>query len=1031
MKTFSVGRILFVCALALLLHSPAWGQAGNQGSVSGTVVDQKGGAVSGAAVSLKSAATGASYEVAADPDGAFVFSVVPVGTYELTAKRDGFNTVVWKKVEVNVGARVNLTVTLTVATQAAVVEVTDEAPLVETTRTQVSSIVNSNSVSNLPVLGRNFMNFALLTPGVTLDRRDGDISFAGQRGTLNSLVVDGADNNNTFFGQTTGRTGSGRAPYQFSQDAVAEFQVNSNSYSAEFGHAGGAVINVVTKSGTNTLHGTAFEFYRDTALNAQDSVSKSLGRGKSPLHFHQFGGNLGGPIVKEKAFFFFDYDGQRNTLPNAVFLGLPSGFALSADPVTAAYQQTALDYLNARANSWTRTQNLNVILGKVDWNIAAKHHLTGRINSARFTGNNFENGGSQNSLEHTGASLVTTDTLALRVTSTFTPKVTNVAGFTYMRDNEPGESNSPNPEATIREVGNTILTVGRNNFSPRYTNIKRYQWSDTVALVLGKHSVKFGADFMRDRIGNFFPGNFSGNYTFNTLAAFGMSLSGVTPPSGSATYLQAFAGANTSGPLTAPNLFDSGAFAQDEWRLRKNFTLNLGVRYDVLRVDQPTTTNPAALAKGINTSYIKNPGNGAEPRVGFAWTPLSNNRLVVRGGYGIFFGRTPSILYGTAMSNNGLNVATYSYSPTSSPVMPLYPNNLCGAPDPSGVSPSCPAPVGGTAGTPIIFVFDPFYKQPLIQQWSMGAEYEVVRNLSVSVTLLGLRGTHLQRTRDINLGALSTATAQIYGTSNVVPYLRYGTTRPIAGFGRILQFEGSAWSSYKGLAFQATKRFTKGYQFSVAYTLSRVVDTNPDATAVVPGGGDDAKMVEYPTIPNTDYANGQNDQRHRLVVSGIWDLDTYTKGYSTNMRRLIGGWELSGILTAQSGQPYSAGVSSDINRDGNSRSDRSPLLGRDTFQLPRNITLDPRITKNIQVNERMKFQLLLEAFNLFNKNNVFAVFTGKYSQFTPTLADPCGLLVAPTPTICLKPSATFGLQTSNFNTPISPRIVQLGAKFIF
>ena len=286
-----------------------------------------------------------------------------------------------------------------------------------------------------------------------------------------------------------------------------------------------------------------------------------------------------------------------------------------------------------------------------------------------------------------------------------------------MRDNEPGQANSPNPEATVREGGN-VLVVGRNFFSPRYTNIKRYQWSDTVALVLGKHSVKFGADFMRDRISNFFPGNFSGNFTFNSLAAFGMSLNNEAPPTTDATYFQAFAGANTSGPLTAPNLFDSGAYAQDEWRLRKNFTLNLGVRYDVLRVDQPTTANPAALAKGINTSYIHNPGNGAEPRVGFAWTPLSSNRLVVRGGYGIFFGRTPSIMYGTAMSNNGVNVATYKFTGAA---MPFYPHNLCGLPDPSGASPSCPVPVGGSTPKPTIFVFDPFYKQPLVQQWSLGA----------------------------------------------------------------------------------------------------------------------------------------------------------------------------------------------------------------------------------------------------------------------------------------------------------------------
>jgi hypothetical protein len=1026
MNALSTLRIVLCFVLVVAVTSPAWGQGGNQGSVEGTILDQKGGAVPAVALQLRNAATGVSLSSTADAEGFFRFPVVPVGSYELTAQKEGFTTLTQKDIGVTVGARLNFNLTLTVASQVASVTVSSDVPLVETTRSQVSTTVDSQSVANLPVLGRNFINFVLLTPGVTLDRRDGDISFAGQRGTLNSLVVDGADNNNTFFGQTTGRTGSGRAPYQFSQDAVAEFQVNSNSYSAELGRAGGAVINVITKSGSNTFHGTAFEFYRDTSLNAQDSITKSRRQAKSPLHFHQFGGNLGGPVAKDKLFFFFDYDGQRNTLPNFVFLNLPTGFTVSTDPVIAGFQNDALAYLTARAQSWTRTQNQDVYLGKADWHISQNHLLTDRINSQRFTGNNFENGGTQNSLEHTGASLVTTDTFSARLTSTFSSKVTNVASYTYLRDNEPGQANSANPEATIRQ-GGTVLVVGRNFFSPRFTNIHRHQWGDTVTLVEGHHVLKMGVDFIRDQIGNFFPGNFSGSYTFNSLESFGRNLDGVAQRvAADVSYLQAFGGAGTTGPTTNPNLFESGAFLQDEWRLRRNLTLNLGIRYDVQRVDRPTTSNPAALAVGVNTGFIQNPGNGAEPRVGFAWTPLANNRLVVRGGYGIFYGRTPSIMYGTAMSNNGLNVATFNFSGAA---IPRYPNNICGAPGAAGTSPSCSAPTGGASNPPIIFSFDPTYKQPMVQQWSLGIEHEFVRDFSVNISYVGLHATHLQRTRDINIPAtLGTSNVLLGAATIAIP--RYGA-RPISAFNRIEQFEGSSGSLYHGLAIQLNKRLRKGFQFTTSYTWSHVIDDNPDATAVVPGGSDDAKMVQFPTFAGTDRSSGQNDQRHRFVVSGIWNLDSYTKGMSAASRYILGGWEPSGIFTEQSGQPYSGLVAGDLNNDGNSRTDRFPGLGRNTFYLPRNASLDPRITKDLRLRESMKFQLILEAFNVFNKNNVFAVSTTQYSFSTSTST--CGVTPPfPAGVIgCLLPSATFGTQTSNFSTPISPRIVQLGAKFIF
>ncbi|MGH9865336.1 MAG: carboxypeptidase regulatory-like domain-containing protein, partial [Candidatus Acidiferrales bacterium] len=445
MRVRNILICLAVFFLIFTLARPAFSQGANQGSIQGTVTDQSGAAVPAVDLKATNTQTGISFTTVSDADGLYTFLVVPVGTYTVVAEKSGFATVTQQNVIVTVGSRITLNLSMPVAGQQSTVTVSAEAPIVETTKSEVNATVNERAIADLPVNGRNFINFVLLTPGVTTDNRGGDISFAGQRGTLNSLVVDGSDNNNTFFGQTLGRTGSGRAPYQFSQDAVQEFQVNSNDYSAELGNAGGAVINVVTKSGSNQFHGAAFEFYRDRAMNANDPIQIGRGKPRQPYHFNQFGGDLGGPIVKDKLFFFFDYDGQRNTVANFVFLNLPPGFV----PANAN-ETTAVNYLAARANSWNSTFNQNVYLAKVDWHLSSNEMLSARYNAQRFTGLNLESGGAQNSVEHTGASDVTSDTLTATLTSTLRPTLVNVFQFNYGRDNEPGFANSDLPQVTVR-----------------------------------------------------------------------------------------------------------------------------------------------------------------------------------------------------------------------------------------------------------------------------------------------------------------------------------------------------------------------------------------------------------------------------------------------------------------------------------------------------------------------------------------------------------------------------------------------------
>ncbi len=1046
----SLRRSAGIClAVPLFLVCTASAQRGTSGSIEGTITDVQGAAISGAKLSAVNSDTGLKLESVSDESGLFHFPVVPPGTYVVTAENAGFSNYA-VRVSVAVGVTIDLPIQLKVGTQATSVTVTSETPIVEVTRSSVQSSINELVVSDLPTLGRNFINFTLLTPGVTTDVRGGDISFAGQRGTLNSLIVDGSDNNNTFFGQTLGRTGSGRAPYQFSQDAVQEFQVNSNAYSAEYGNAGGAVINVVTKSGTNQFHGTGFEFFRDRGLNATDPIAKAQGKPKQPYHFNQFGGNIGGPVLKDRLFFFFDYDGQRNTTQNLI---LPvSGCAA---PSTDANVTAACTYLLARSASWTSGFNQDVYLGKADWHINSNELLTVRVNSQRFTGANLENSGSTNSLEHTGTATVTSDTISGQLTSTISHRFVNEFRAAYVRDNEPGQANSANPEASVFNGGQLQLTVGRNFFSPRFTNIKRGQFADVLTWIKGRHTVKFGGDFLTDAIANFFPGNFSGAYTFNSLRTFGCSLLG-TPCYGAGDQLvEAFGGTGTTGPTTHPDLSEYSGFIQDEWRITSSFTLNPGLRYDYESLAQPHVLNPIAAQAGILTNRINKDKNNFGPRLGFAWTPNSfHQRIVVRGGYGIYYGRTPSILVGTAHSNNGLQVVTLTYRSTSIPV--TYPNTVCGAPV---ANPSCPPPAPGpgvpTPPPPTIFLFNPNYVEPYTQQASLGVEYQLAKDTALTVSYLGVRGVHLQRTRDVNLAGEVPATIGIAGTSTVLNYLQYpkpagtpsacppglfvvpssNTCRPNGNFQRIEEVESNANSTYNGLIIQLNKRFGHNYQILGSYTYGKVIDDAPDATSVVPfSGGDDAKMVSDPGNVRADRAAGVNDQRHRFVLSGVWNLN-YAQGFSGPAKQILGGWELSGILTAQSGQPYSAMVNTDLNNDSNRSTDRTPGVGRNTFYLPRSVSLDPRITKNVQLTERLRLQLIGEAFNIFNHSNINGVSRTQYAVVPNTL-DPVTLLplCASTVAQCLEPPKVANPKNFPFQFPMSditPRIVQLAAKLVF
>ncbi len=975
---------LFFVLFAILVPFSGFAQSSN-GSISGSVTDDSGGALPGVTVTATNTATSATRSTVSNSVGHFEVPLLPPGMYRVSAELSGFLSVK-SLVNVNVGSDTALNLKMKQGI-AETVTVTAAAPIIETTKSGVSSVVDEKAIQNLPSNGRNFIDFVLSTPGVVRDVRGGDISFAGQRGTLNSMVVDGANNDNTFFGQTVGRTGSGRAPYQFSNDAVKEFQVNANAYSAEYGRAGAAVINVVTKSGTNDFRGSAFDYYRDKRLNANDYINRINNRAKSPYHYDQYGFSGGGPIVRDRHFFFANWDRQRNSVPNLVVLG---GGRITSFPTDAATQQ-GLSILQGLGNEYSRQQNQDVYLLKTDHELRVNQHLSFRYNRQRFQGINFENGGITNSSQHSGNSNVFTDSLSTVFDSTVGSSFFNEVRAQYLKDREPGEANNADPEAQIRQSGIVVLIIGRNSFSPRETTIKRYQVADTATYVVQNHTIKGGFDYSNDDILNFFPGNFSGVYRFDRVADFANK-----KPS---RFDQAFPGAGTSGPFTHPDLRETGLFAQDEWHVLPSLTLNLGLRYDRQQMEQPSVLNPdqQLQAAGYRTDRVPVDTNNWAPRLGFAWTQ-GQGRTVVRGGYGIFYGRTPSIMIGTAHSNNGINVQTITFRGNQ---MPAYPNIFSSI------------PTGATLPKPTIFVFDPDFQNPKVQQASLGFEQQIGTDMAVGLIYQNVRGDDLPRSRDVNVSNPTTVTATIAGGGSAT-FTRY-TGRPFTNFTRIIAFESNARSDYNGLTVDLQKRFANNWQARIAWTHSMIKDNKPDATAVVPfSSGDDTKYVSDPLNIDRDYTYGENDVRDRLALSGVWSLDSYARGVQNPvLHALASGWTISGIVSYQTGQPFSPNVETDLNNDGNANNDLAPGFRRNSMRLPSQLHVDPRIARDIPLTRGVRLQLIAEAFNVLNRSNVNGVNRAFYSYNATTNT--------------LTPLTTFRTPTSS----VGPRIVQMAGRVTF
>jgi Carboxypeptidase regulatory-like domain/TonB dependent receptor len=996
--------LLFLFVLSLFTTAASAQSQATTGNIEGRVVDAQGAAVPNVTVTATSQDTGLQKTAQSNDDGNFILPLLPPGTYKVeTTALQGFAVSTYENIKVTVGAKSSLEITLTAGGSVNVVDVSAEGQGVETTRTSISSTVDERRVTNLPTNGRNFLDFVTLTPGIVRDpTRAGDLAVGGQKGTLNSLQIDGTSSDNTFFGQSSGRIGSGRAPSQFSIDTVKEFQVNQNGFSAEFGRAAGAVINVVTKSGTNRFTGSAFEYFRDESLNARNPLLVAANRVRPAGQINQFGGTFGGPIRKDKVFFFAAYEGQRSNLPNPVVLN-----SLRFAPAAA---QTLLA---PKVTSYNIDRKQDTFLGKVDFNINDKNQVWVRFNQQNFTGTNLENSGTLSAEEHTGNSNVKTSALTTQWTHTITPSYFNEFRFQYSRDREPGLSNSDAPEVSVTAsaggINDGTFSFGRNNFSPRETTVNRYQLVNNQTFLVGNHSVKYGADLLFDRIFNFFPGLFAGSYTFTSYANL---VAGI--PS---RYRQSFAGAGTTGGTTKPNNSEYGFFAQDDWRVTPKLTLNLGLRYDYQTIAKPPISNPNPLlvAAGFDTGFQPKDKNNLAPRFGFAYG--FNEKMVLRGGYGLFYARTPAILTGTAHSQNGIQVVAIDINCVTTPALcPTYPNVFSAV------------PTNVAAVTPNLYLFSREYKQPYTQQARLQFEREIFANTTFSVQYTLFKGQDLTRTRNANLSApVATVAANPSGES--FTFQRFLNPRPIPQFQRISLFESTAKSFYQGLSFELNRRFSNRWQFNSSYTLSKAKDNKPDQTSVVPGGGDDAKIAENQFDLSGEYGRSDLDVRHRFIFSPVYETGTFKYSENKVIRALLSDYVITGIFTAQSGLAYSALVSGDPNGDGITSTDRVPGTRRNQYSTPATYQVDMRVGRIIRFGERSRLSLFAEGFNIFNRPNVLAVNNTLYafSAANATLPNRLGAAATnfgtPRQFISSSPSFTFN---SSYN-----REFQLGIRFDF
>jgi Carboxypeptidase regulatory-like domain/TonB dependent receptor len=927
-----------VCSLVLVLASCVLLRAQNvvlTGALGGRITDQSGAVVPGALVLLRNLATGVQQSAETNHAGLYRFPVLMPGSYSVTTSIKGFRDV-QALVQVRVGNTTSQDIKLQVGASGDTVKVVAVTPLLRPEESSASTVIDRSLIEELPLNGRKYTNFMMLTPNTSYDGDTGLVSVAGQQGGedsgyangngSNAFTVDGSNATNNYFADIVGRN---RIPYLYGEDSIQEFQVSVSPYSAVYGGAAGFV-NAVTRSGSNVFHGSAFYYNRNSATGANDALDEAAGNPKPEDDLQQFGGGVGGPILHDRLWFFVDYEQQLRNNPIPVInsalatnssnlasfltanFGIPAGTTLPApngplpipgndsapDPANSVYLQqvsNAINALNSNLGTKARSGNDWVITPRLDYQATNRDSLFLSINANRFNSPGgvildptVGNYGTQTLAN----AYVRTFQASVGWTHTFSSRLLNEFHASTSQDNEIATPTdlAPNTPTVILDSP-AAFTLGNAAFSIGRVFERQYSIADRIDYVIGKHTLQFGFDFNRSWDADTDDGGADPNeavdsgsplglYEFPNLEAFALG-----------EYINfSQAAGNPTFSFAVPYY---GFYVQDTFRALPQLTLEMGLREDFQIYPQPAE-NPAFPLTGQYPNQFQR----LAPRLGFAWQPAS--KTVVRGGFGMFYTNMNGLNYRNAVISNGLlsqqSEANASY--TSGPPnqqAPTFPTIL---PNNSSLF----------SASQDISLVSPQFRVPYIMQASLQIEREIFENTTLSIGTMWNHGVHIisGSAYDVNLEPVQGTTSYIVcppsaatpsscgGPTYTLPNMDSGLLvdgRINSNLGQIQELISPAQNYYNSFFVQLQRRMSRGLSLQFAYTFAK---------SIMLDGMDFNNQFDF----SDTHAPSLLDQRHRLSFAAVYQPRLETLTGSGTGRALLSNWTLSTVMEFSSGRPY-------------------------------------------------------------------------------------------------------------------------------